>query len=94
MSDPVLTEPEHFRLPEYYLHQAALGRDISEYRPEIRQKQAAVNAERRIRQASAAERRHAARAYRDLLDGSQGGFGAQRLPRWRRLVLRLRGWDA
>lgn len=81
--------------PRYIARQQELGRDTSELRPEIR-----AEYEARLHAARAQASTTSAGRLKVALTRSSGGddlFGArftgQRYPWWRRLVLRMRGWE-
>jgi hypothetical protein len=71
----------------YIEGQLALGRDVSEYRPDIREKHAAAREVRRQ------GRRRSARGQHDGEDLFGGHFDSAKLPPWRRWWYRLLGYD-
>jgi hypothetical protein len=68
--------------PAYLAHQEALGRDTSEYRPDIRAKGADVYGEQRARAGQRPPEIH------------WTGFEVPHMSWYERLLARLRGWDA
>lgn len=76
--------------PAYIAHQQSLGRDTSEYKPEIRMKWAEIKGRQRMTGKQIARQALGAPGSGPLFGAE---FGSQRMPWYRRLVLRLRGWD-
>jgi hypothetical protein len=76
--------------PAYIAGQQALGRDTSEYKPEIRERVDGAKHAARM----AWDRRFRAAMRSGDPDLFGGHFGAQRMPWYRRLAIRLRGFDA
>lgn len=78
--------------PEYLRHQRELGRDTSEYKPEIRlAHEAELHHYRELRDHGPLAGLKRATSG-DALFGA--GFETAGYPWYRRLFLRLRGWDA
>lgn len=79
--------------PEYIRRQQELGRDTSELMPETRLKfEAELHARQAQAEATITDRLRTGLGRRDD-DPFRGGFEARRFPWYRRLFLRLRGWE-
>lgn len=78
---------------QFYCDQIRIGRDVSEYRPDIR---IAADAEKRAMRRAREEGRvrPALRRGGDGEDLFGSDFASQRMPWYERLLARLRGWDA